>query len=156
MQTDKICSFFGHRKIVITDILKKELETVIEKEILKGCNNFYFGGFGDFDELCHKLVSKLKEKYPNIRRIFCLSDPRHLREWKRPKWLKNEDYEEFVYLDLRFDWWYQRIYYRNCAIIDQSDVIIFYAEQINTSGAYKALKYALKKKKRVINLFSKL
>ena len=34
---------------------------------------FLFGSRSNFDELCHMVVTELKEKYPNIRRIayFC-------------------------------------------------------------------------------------
>lgn len=92
----------------------------------------------------------------NIKRIFCLSDPRHLRINKRPKWLKNENYEEFVYLDLEFDWWYKRIYYRICAMIDRSDFVLFYVEEREDSGAYKIYKYARLKKKETMNLYSTL
>ena len=39
-------------------------------------------------------------------------------------------------------------------MIDQSDFIIFYAECKENSGAYKAYKYAQKKRgKQIINLF---
>lgn len=149
----KTCSVFGHSTIKITKELENELFETMEDLIKQGCEVFYFGGFGMFDELCHRIVSELKLTYRHIKRIFCLSDPRHLRINKRPKWLKNEDYEEFVYLDLEFDWWYSRIYYRNCAMIDRSDIVIFYVEERENSGAYKALKYANRKKKEIINLY---
>ena len=145
----KTCSVFGHRTIEITKVLENKLYSTFEEIINKGCEFFYFGGFGMFDELCHKVVSELKLTYTHIKRIFCLSDPRHLRINKRPKWLKIEDYEEFIYLDLEFNWWYQRIYYRNCAMIDRSDIVVFYVEPKENSGAYK---YAVKKKKSLINL----
>jgi len=149
----KTCSVFGHSKIEITEELGNKLLETFKDLIEKGCENFYFGGFGMFDELCHKIVSELKLTYSHIKRIFCLSDPRHLRINKRPKWLKSENYEDFVYLDLDFDWWYQRIYYRNCAMIDKSDIVLFYVEELKNSGAYKAFKYAKQKKKSIINLF---
>ena len=149
------CSVFGHSKIEITIKLENKLIATFENLIKQGCKYFYFGGFGMFDDLCHKIISELKKKYPHIQRIFCLSDPRHLRINKRPKWLKSEDYEEFVYLDLEFDWWYKRIYYRNCAMIDKSDIILFYVEERENSGAYKAFKYAKQKKKQIINLFER-
>ncbi len=152
---NKTCAVFGHRTIQTSIDLENKLFQTLEDVINKGCAIFYFGGFGMFDELCHKIVSKLKITHTHIKRIFCLSDPRHLKISKRPKWLKSEDYEDFVYLDLEFDWWYQRIYYRNCAIIDKSDIVIFFAEERESSGAYKALKYAKQKKKAIINLFDK-
>ncbi len=148
----EFCSVFGHSEIEITQELEQKLFVTFEDIINKGCEFFYFGGFGMFDDLCHKVVTKLKEKYPHIKRIYCLLDPRHQRVSKRPRWLKDEDYEEFVYLDLDFDWWYQRIYCRNCAMIDRSDIAVFYVEPKENSGAYKAYKYAVKKKKVLINL----
>ena len=148
----KNCSVFGHSKIEITKELEDKLFATFEDLIKQGCKYFYFGGFGEFDNLCHKVISKLKANYPHIQRFYCLSDPTHLRVDKRTKWLKKEDYEEFVYLDLDFDWWYTRIYYRNCAMIDRSDVVVFYVEEKNDSGAYKAFKYAKQNKKIIVNM----
>lgn len=147
----KICSFFGHRKVEedIDERIKEKVEDLI---VSQGVEIFLFGGFGEFDELCHKIVSTLKLKYPQIKRCFCLIDERHLQKAKRPKYLLDEDYEEFLYLPLEYDYWYTRIYYRNCEMIDKSDYIVFYAMEKKESGAYKALTYARKKKKQWINL----
>ena len=141
----KTCSFFGHREIEVSENWKSELKNKLEN-LIKNENFgvFYFGGFGKFDELCHQVVSELKQKYNHIKRIFCLADPRHLRVSKRPTWLTQDDYEEFVYLDLNFDWWYQRIYFRNIEMINQSDYVIFYVENTKNSGAFKAMQYAKK------------
>ena len=152
MNNISTCSIFGHREIEITKELEDRLITTFEDLINQGCVYFYFGGFGMFDDLCYKLISKLKEKYPHVQRIFCLYDPRHVKVSKRPNWLKNEEYEDYIYLSLSFDYWYNRIYYRNCAIIDISDFIIFYVENRENSGAYKAFKYANIKKKNYVNL----
>lgn len=153
MQTHKSCSIFGHSKIEITDSLKEKIyltfERLVERE---NVGYFYFGGLGEFDDLCWQVVTDLKWKYPNIKRIFCLSDPRHQRASKRPKWLKKEDYEEIVYLDLNFDYWYSRIYYRNVEMVNRSDFVVFYVEHSEGSGAYKILKYAVMKKKQIINI----
>ena len=153
MSECKTCSVFGHRKINITKEIEEKLYFIFEELIKNGCEIFYFGGFGEFDELCHEVITKLKETYTQIKRIYCLSDRRHLKLSKRPCWLKNEDYEEFIYIDLDFDWWYQRLYYRNCAIIDKSDVVIFYVEKREDSGAYKAYKHANRKKKTIFNIY---
>lgn len=148
-----ICSFFGHREIEITSELKTKLKAYIKDLINnKTVNCFYFGGFGNFDELCWQIVTDLKQTYPYIKRIFCLSDPRHQRADKRPKWIKDEDYEEFIYLNLKFDYWYSRIYYRNCEMIDQSDYVIFYVTNTENSGAYKALRHAERMKKEFVNM----
>ena len=139
MNYNKTCSFFGHREIEVTEELTEKLRNKIEDLILnESYTNFMFGGFGMFDDLCHKVVSELKEKYNFIKRIYCLEDERYLRVSKRPHYLTNEDYEEFIYLPLKYDYWYTRIYFRNCEIINQSDFVIFYVKNTENSGAYKA------------------
>lgn len=148
----KSCSVFGHKEIKINDELVEKLRNIFEKLILQeNVRYFYFGGLGEFDELCHKVVTELKVKYPDIARIFCLYDPRHQRANKRPSWLNNENYEEITYLYLDYDYWYTRIYYRNQEIINRSDFVVFYVKSQQNSGAYKAMQYAIQKKKQVIN-----
>lgn len=148
----KICSFFGHSEIIVTEDLRGQIIAEVRRLISEEFDCFYFGGFGMFDHLCWQLVTELKIDFPIIRRVYCLSDPRHTRLSKRPKWLKNEDYEEFVYLDLDYDYWYTRIYYRNCEMINQSDFVIFYTLDQENSGAYKAYKYAKKSRSIILIL----
>ena len=151
---DKICSFFGHRQITNGEELRKRVTLLVEKLIVgKGYSIFLFGGWGEFDELCYNTVSHLKEKYPKIKRVYCVHDEKYLLECKRPEYLRTTDYEEYIYLPLSFDYWYTRIYYRNCEMIERSDYIIFYAEKKRDSGAYKALEYAQRRKKEFQNIF---
>ena len=151
---DKICSFFGHRQIMNTEWLRKRVTFLVERLIVEqGYAIFLFGGFGEFDELCYNIVSHLKEKYPKLQRIYCVHDEKYLLERKHPVYLRTTDYEEFIYLPLSFDYWYTRIYYRNCEMIERSDYIIFYTENRKNSGANKALEYAKRHKKEYANLF---
>ena len=152
LNMSKICSFFGHRTIQDKEWLQSKVDTVVEDLIEKGFTHFLFGGFGEFDELCHAVVSVKKTKYPYIQRIYCVSDEKYLKEHNRPTYLRLEDYEEFTYYAPTFNYWYTRIYYRNCEMIKRSDYVVFYAESREGSGAYKALQYAQKQKKRYINL----
>ncbi len=156
MRENLICSFFGHRDVDITQTLYKNTKAEIMKIIEFGCRTFYFGGFGDFDELCHKIVSEIKEEQPNknIQRVFCVPQERYLR--KNARFFKRENYERVIYIEPSFDGWYKSIYFRNCAMIDESDFIAFYAQERENSGAYKALKYAKRNKnKKIINLYNK-
>ena len=143
---EKSCSFFGHREVNITDSLYSLTAFEITKAVELGCRTFYFGGYGDFDALCHKIVTKIKDEktWSEIKRIYCVSQERYLR--KNVRYFKREDYDEIIYLIPSFEGWYKSIYFRNCAMIDQSDCIIFYAEPKEDSGAYKAYKYAKKKR----------
>ena len=152
---DKICSFFGHRNVEESQELTALARAEIVKAINFGCRTFYFGGFGDWDSLCHKIVTEMKEEYPrlNIKRLFCVTQERYIR--KRARYYNLDDYEDFIYLAPSFEGWYKSIYFRNCAMIDQSDYVIFYAEERADSGAYKAFKHAKKQKDKIIkNLYN--
>ena len=154
MDECKICSFFGHREVEIT----QELYAITTAEILKsvdfGCRVFYFGGFGAFDDLCYQIVTKLQKELPSlsIKRVYCVTQERYLR--KNSPHFRRENYDEIIYLTPSFDGWYKSIYYRNCAMIDNSDYIIFFAEKRENSGAYKAYCYAQRQtKKQIVNLY---
>ena len=66
----KACSFFGHRDTPQTEELKQKVKETLECLIVEeGVDTFLFGSRSNFDELCHIVVTELKEKYPYIRRI---------------------------------------------------------------------------------------
>ena len=66
----KACSFFGHRDTPQTEELKEKVREVVERLIVEeGVDTFLFGSRSKFDELCHMVVTELKEKYPHIQRI---------------------------------------------------------------------------------------
>ena len=66
----KSCSFFGHRDTPQTEELKQKIRETVERLIVEeGIDTFLFGSRSKFDELCHMVVTELKEKYPHIRRI---------------------------------------------------------------------------------------
>lgn len=155
MEENRICSFFGHRDVCVTEALYAITAAEIVKSVEDGYRIFYFGGYGDFDALCHLIVSRLREEYADIRRVFCVPQERYLRKGSRC--FKREDYEDVIYLTPTFEGWYKSIYFRNCAMIDASDRIIFYAEERADSGAYKAYRYASRcKGRRLVNLWGVL
>ena len=154
MEEKKICSFFGHRDITVTDKLYTNTEKEIMRVLNEGCRTFYFGGYGDFDDLCYQIVTKIKNARTDlsIERVYCVSQERYLR--KKVRYFNPDDYDDIIYLTPSFEGWYKSIYFRNCAMIDQSTFVIFYAEARENSGAYKAYKYAARKKgKDIVNLF---
>ena len=155
MQEDKICSFFGHRDIKITEELYATATAEILKSLDFGCRTFYFGGFGDFDRLCHGIISDIAKKQPclKVKRVYCVSQPRYLT--KTSPYFKHKDYDEVIYLAPSFDGWRRSIYFRNCAMVDKSDYIIFYVESRENSGAFKTYRYAQARSgKEIINIFS--
>ena len=149
-----ICSFFGHRDVELSENLYATTTAEIIKSVDLGCRIFYFGGYGDFDALCYQIVTKIKTEKPElaIKRVYCVAQERYLR--KNVRYFRREDYDDVIYLEPAFDGWYKSIYVRNCAMIDASDYVVFYAESRENSGAYKAFQYAKRKKeKTVVNLW---
>ena len=151
------CCVFGHRKIEASIKLETKLNEIFKNLIInKKVNYFLFGGFGEFDDLCHKIITKLKQQYANIKRIYVCEDYKFIsRPQKRPKWLTSEDYEDFIYFETRYTGFYQRIYFRNVEIINSSDYCVFYVSgNQKYSGAQKIFDYAVKKKKVLFNVFN--
>ena len=67
---DLKCSFFGHRKITVTENLKQKIKVVIEDLIVNhNVQTFLFGSRSEFNSLCHLIVTELKEKYQKIKRV---------------------------------------------------------------------------------------
>lgn len=147
------CSFFGHRQIEVTDNLIFSITETVENLIKTyNCDIFLFGGFGEFDELCLKIVSLLKQsKYPNIKRVYCCTDEKDMRRKKKSVNFCNL-YDEITYTPLIYNYWYTRIYYRNLEIIKNSKFSIFYVTNTNNSGASKIYEFAKKQHIYTINL----
>ena len=58
----KVCCFIGHRKIDLTKELEEKSRNVIEDLIInKKVTTFLFGSKSEFDSLCHKIVTDLKD-----------------------------------------------------------------------------------------------
>ena len=60
----KACSFFGHRDTPQTEELKDKVRETVERLIVEeGVDTFLFGSRSRFDELCHIVVTELKDTY---------------------------------------------------------------------------------------------
>ena len=82
--------FFGHRKIDETDELKINLYGIIENLIVnEKVDTFLFGSKSEFDSLCLKTVTELKEKYPHIKQIYVRSAFQHIPDWYEQSLLKH-------------------------------------------------------------------
>jgi len=155
-QNNTLC-VFGHSQMIFTQQDKLDLYNLYEDFIVnKNVGIFLFCGFGDFDDFCHEIITELKKKYPYIKRVYVCEFYKYIEKpSKRPKWLKDEDFEAFEYYEMNYTGIYKRIYFRNCEIIDHSDYCVFCVDEtVEYSGAKKALEYAKKKKKNLINIFN--
>ncbi len=167
-----VCSFFGHRKIVLTDNLKQKVKDCIESLIAKyNVEKFLFGSKSNFNDFCHLALTELKEKYTNVKRVcYTCKSEGCLLESKRQEYesfylhfMNKEEYlpgfeEEFEH-KTKYEAGRASYVERNQAMIDDSDFCVFYYDKNYTpltqtnSGTKIAYLYAIKKKKIVINLF---
>ena len=158
----KACSFFGHRDTEQTEELKQKVREIVERLIVEeGVDTFLFGSRSKFDELCHMVVTELKEKYPHIQRIayLCKHESGCLvgagaRLKQQIKQTTGRDvyvpeYEDIKKSDRVNSAGRASYVERNYWMIDESKFIIFHLDltfhqYIQNSGAIIAYQYARK------------
>jgi len=150
------CCFIGHRTINETEELKKQLYKTVETLIaVKRVNTFLFGSKSRFNDLCYEVVSGLKQRYPNIKRVYVRAEYPVIGE-EYENYL-SEFYEE-TFFPQKIIKAGRAIYNeRNSIMIDSSESCVFYFDNQNAppkSGTKAAFNYAKKRNKEIINLFS--
>lgn len=150
-----VACFIGHRTITVTDELCERIKsTVLDLIDNQGVDTFLFGSRNQFDELCLKIVTEIKEIRPNIRRVYVRAEYPYI----------STDYEK--YLLTFYDETYmpesiihagKAVYIeRNRHMIDSSNSCIFYCKTHKIShidcksGTRNAYLYALATKKQII------
>ena len=122
------CCFFGHRNIIETDELKSKLYNEIETLITyKKVHTFLFGSKSQFDDLCYKIVTELKEKYPHIKRIYVRAEFPYIDD-NYKKYLL-ESYEDTYYPSKMIDAGKAAYVERNYEMINNSRYCICYYDE---------------------------
>ncbi len=153
-------TIIGHRKIQKTEKLIKKLTKVITELVEKeNADTFLFGSRSEFDNLCYDIVTELRYKHVYINRIL-------VRD--------SYQYIDFHYTNYLLKYYEDTLYpprvqgagalcsiLRNEVMIDMCDVMLTYYDVNYTpttktqSGTKLAVKYARRKRKRLINFFEK-
>lgn len=150
-----VCCFFGHREISesvkLKDILYENIEKLITKENVR---IFLFGSKSQFNDLCHEIVTKLKETYPFVKRIYVRAEFPYINDSYKTYLL--EKYEDTYYPEKLINAGRAVYVKRNYEMIDNSDFCVCYYTadyhpQKRKSGTAIAFSYAVKKKKTIIN-----
>ena len=150
---ENTCCFFGHRTINETEEVKLKLYEIIEKLIVeKQVDTFLFGSKSRFNSLCQETVTKIKEKYPHIKRVYVRAEYPDIKEQYTNYLL--ESYEDTYYPEHIIGSGRAAYVERNYEMIDNSHFCIVYYDEANTptnrkSGTKIALDYAIKKKKHI-------
>ncbi len=122
------CCFFGHRKINETPELVERLAKTIESLITdNGVNTFYFGSKSAFDDLCHKVVTELKEEHPHIKRVYVRSAFQHIPDWYEDSLLKH--YEDTYFPKHMENAGRASYVERNQEMINKSDFCVVYYDE---------------------------
>ncbi len=146
------CCFFGHRTIDETEELKTKLTETIEKLITeKRVDTFLFGSKSRFDSLCLELVSRLKEKYSHVKRIYVRAEYPDITDDYKAYLLKS--YEDTYYPEKLHGAGRAAYVERNYEMINMSQYCVVYFHESNTpanrkSGTKIALDYAVKRGER--------
>ena len=145
-----IISFAGHSSITENGEITIELKKILVKYLAgEDFIHFYCGGYGDFDNLCAKVLMELKRDYNNFEVVYITP---YITDSKKFESLSKSDlYDSTIYPPLenvprRF-----AIIKRNEWMVSQSDLIIAYITH-SYGGAAKTVGYARKKNKPLIIL----
>lgn len=151
-----IACFFGHRTINETEELKSKLTKIIEKLIVdQKVDTFLFGSKSQFDSLCLEIVTKIKEKHPNIKRIYVRAEYPYIDDNYKAFVLKS--YDDTYYPEKIINSGRAAYVERNYEMVNKSHFCIVYYDEQNVlttrkSGTKIALDYALKQKKKILLL----
>ena len=165
----RVC-FIGHRTIEKTKEFISSLEETIIGLIKRGCTIFLFGSKSEFNDLSWEIVTKLKESYPFIKRIYVRSAYQHINKSYEEYLLKS--YEE-TYFPTKLERAGKYSYVeRNFEMIDNCSCCVFYYNEKyvplikpktksnklvtvkRISGTKVAYEYAKKRKREIINLYN--
>ena len=130
--------------------LKETIEGLIINE---NVDTFLFGSKSRFNSLCLELVTKIKEKYPHVKRIYVRAEFPFI----------NDDYMTYLLKSYDYTYYPEKIIgagraayvERNNEMIHNSRFCIFYYDKQNApttrrSGTKIAYDYACKHKKQII------
>jgi len=136
-------TFCGHGKYNYGEEVRKRLSDEVEKLIFEGTDTFYLGGYGQFDGLAAGVLTELKRKHTEIKRILVIP------YLNRDYYMAN--YDESLYPPLENVPYKFCISKRNEWMVKNSDILLC-CIKFTFGGAYKTFEIAKRAKKKIINL----
>lgn len=142
--------FCGHANFISNEEDEREIISFLEETVGNDPAEFLFGGYGNFDEFSYLCGRKYKEKHPCVKLIFVTPYMTDEYQKNHLEHIKNK-YDLIIYPEIENKPLKYAIVYRNQYMVDVSDVVIACVKH-EYGGAYKTLKYAMKKNKRIKNI----
>lgn len=163
------CCFFGHRKVRNVAAVKTRVYEEVENFIVnKSVDIFLLGSKSEFNDICHEVVTTLKEKYPYIKRIYVRAEFEYIDNSYKNYLL--ESYEDTYYPKHIENSGRASYVERNQEMVNKSNYCIVYYDENYVpprrrnsrrdlvdyqpkSGTKIAYNFAVKKKREIINLY---
>ena len=147
-----IVSFAGHSHVGGWDkmkgIVKEVLKTVLAENEAVTC---YLGGYGDFDVLCAAACRELKQEFSGMEVVY-VTPYMTLSEQTKMKEMQSRGlYDRFLYPPIENTPLKFAISKRNEWMMTNADLVIVYVNR-TYGGAYRSLKVAQSRKKRIVNV----
>ena len=164
----KTCCFIGHRNTRETPELLSDIINVVTSLIVNhNVATFLFGSASHFDDLCLKIVTQLKNTYPDIKLIYVRSCyptvegnyknyllksyddtimPTNLENAGKSSYVKRN--QEMIKLSDFCVFYYNKEYKPNAKKYSKSSLTTYQPK----SGTKLAFEYARKANKKIINL----
>ena len=136
-------TFCGHSQVANANAVAAALADILEKLIDEGADEFLLGGYGEFDTMAAIAVRNAKKNHSGIHSTLVI--PYIDRDYD-PALYDNSMYPPLETVPRRF-----AISKRNEWMVSNSDVVVAYIQH-NWGGAAATLKYAERKKKRIISI----
>lgn len=137
-------TFCGHRKIEDFANVKKWLIRVVSDLIKEGANEFYLGGYGEFDKLAAKIIKELTCNHTQIKTILVLPYIDKKIDKYDMNYYTQTEYPPLESVPKRY-----AILKSNEYMVENCDVLVSYVVY-TFGGACKTLEYAKRKNKQII------
>ena len=154
MCVKKTIAFFGHRSLRGSDVrerLKKEIKSNLYGEV-----RCLIGTHGEYDRLALSICRELKNIYSQVNITVVFTTLNALNKGANGIYSGLDMYKDVDTLiyDIEEEYFKNQIVVSNKRMVDDSDLVICYVDMTeNRSGAKRAVKYAIKQGKEVVNLF---
>lgn len=148
-------AFFGHRELSNQYMIEERIKPILRDLISsKEYVEFLVGRDGEFDQVTSSAVREAVKLYGYGNTSLVLVLPYERAEYRDNRESFEQYYDEVEICEKSSKVHPKAaIFERNKSMVDRSDLVICAIEH-NGGGAYKAVSYAEKQDKKIINLFA--
>ncbi len=145
-------SFFGHREVERFSYIDAQVFSLVRELIMtKEYVDFLIGRNGEFDQIVSSAINRVKRNCRDDNSSHILILPYDSAEYRENEASYRNYYDEIEILTSPDTHYKAAIQRRNRAMVDRSDLVVFYLER-ESGGAYQTFRYAVGQGKRIVKL----